>query len=277
VSTAQPAAAPRRAWVEQLMGMPVSIHLRGEGSRGTEADARVQAAYDELRAVDVLFSTYREDSEVSRIERGELEVADAHPLVREVVDLCATARTLTGGAFDAWRPDAGDPAGRRRFDPTGLVKGWAVQRAADHLVAGLGCDVVVNAGGDVAARTGGAAPQPWRVGIEDPTDPARVVTVLPLVTGGVATSGTAHRGAHLVDPVDGRPVTGLLSVTVTGPSLLWADVLATAAFVRGADALAVVEAVPGYEGLVIAADGTRSATAGLVQLPLTSSGTSPKG
>jgi FAD:protein FMN transferase len=262
------AAPPRRAWVEQLMGMPVSIHLRGEGSRDGEADARVQAAYDELRAIDVLFSTYRADSHVNRIDRGELAVADAHPLVREVVDLCETARTLTGGAFDAWRPERGRQGGPR-FDPTGLVKGWAVQRAAHHLVTGLDCDVVVNAGGDIAARTGGAAPQPWRVGIEDPSDPMRVVTVLPLVTGGIATSGTAHRGAHLADPADGRPVTDLLSVTVTGPSLLWADVLATAAFVRGADALAVVEAVPGYEALAVAADGTRAATEGLVQLPLT--------
>ncbi|HYJ77671.1 MAG TPA: FAD:protein FMN transferase, partial [Actinomycetes bacterium] len=83
------------------------------------------------------------------------------------------------------------------------------------------------------------------------------------------TSGTTHRGAHLVDPVDGAPVTGVLSVTVTGPSLLWADVLATAAFVRGAGALAVVEAVPGYDALVVAADSTRTATEGLVQLPLT--------
>jgi thiamine biosynthesis lipoprotein len=252
-------AAPRRAWVEQVMGMPVSIHLRGQLGSSVDAEGRVEAAYDELRAVDVLFSPYREDSQVCRIDRGELAVRDAHPLVAEVVELARTARALTGGSFDAWRP-GGD--GLAHFDPTGLVKGWAVQRAAEHLAAGLGCDVSVTAGGDIALRPG-QDPAPWRIGIEDPRDPARVLAVVPVVSGGVATSGTAHRGRHLVDPATGR-ATGdeLLSVTVVGPSLIWADVLATAAFVRGAAGLDLVESVVGYEGLVVDRDGYRT-TGGL--------------
>ena len=253
----------RRAWVEQVMGMPVSIHLRGPGSRSAKAESRVQAAYDELRAVDVLFSPYLRDSEVSRIDRGELRVEDAHQLVAEVVALCQTASVLTGGSFDAFYLAGEALPGRRGFDPTGLVKGWAVQRVAEHLAAGLGCDVSVNAGGDVSVRPG-ADPLPWRIGIEDPADPARVLAVLPLTRGGVATSGTARRGRHLVDPGTGRRVTDALSVTVVGPSLLWADVLATAAFVRGpVDGLAMVEGLTGYEALVVAEDGALTATSGL--------------
>lgn len=251
-------AAERRAWVEQVMGMPVSVHLRGEGSRSETADDRVQAVYDELRAVDVLFSTYRPDSHISRIDRGELAVEDAHPLVPEVVALCEAARTLTGGSFDAWRPG---PDGRRTFDPTGLVKGWAVQRAAEHLAAGLGCDVSVNAGGDVAMLPGHHA-EPWRIGVEDPADPRRVLAVVPVVAGGVATSGTAHRGGHIVDPRDGSVAEEVLSFTVVGPSLLWSDVLATAAFVRGRAGLAFVEGLAGYEALVVDRDGYRM-TSGL--------------
>ena len=258
-------APARRAWVEQVMGMPVSIHLRGRGSRTAEAESRVQAAYDELRAVDVLFSPYLWDSEVSRIDRGELRVEDAHPLVAEVVALCETAGVLTGGSFDAFYLAGRAAPGRHGFDPTGLVKGWAVQRAAEHLAEGLGCDVSVNAGGDVAVRPG-ADPRPWRIGIEDPADPARVLAVLPLTRGGVATSGTARRGAHLVDPGSGRPVADALSVTVVGPSLLWADVLATAAFVRGpVDGLALVEGLTGYEALVVAGDGALATTSGLTE------------
>jgi thiamine biosynthesis lipoprotein len=258
-------APARRAWVEQVMGMPVSIHLRGRGSRTAEAESRVQAAYDELRAVDVLFSPYLWDSEVSRIDRGELRVKDAHPLVAEVVALCETASVLTGGSFDAFYLAGRAEPGRRGFDPTGLVKGWAVQRAAEHLATGLGCDVSVNAGGDVAVRPG-ADPLPWRIGIEDPADPARVLAVLPLTRGGVATSGTARRGAHLVDPSNGRPVADALSVTVVGPSLLWADVLATAAFVRGpVDGLDLVEGLTGYEALVVAGDGALTTTSGLTE------------
>jgi thiamine biosynthesis lipoprotein len=258
-------APARRAWVEQVMGMPVSIHLRGRGSRTAEAESRVQAAYDELRAVDVLFSPYLWDSEVSRIDRGELRVEDAHPLVAEVVALCKTASVLTGGSFDAFYLAGRAEPGRRGFDPTGLVKGWAVQRAAEHLATGLGCDVSVNAGGDVAVRPG-ADPLPWRIGIENPADPARVLAVLPLTRGGVATSGTARRGAHLVDPSNGRPVADAPSVTVVGPSLLWADVLATAAFVRGpVDGLDLVEGLTGYEALVVAGDGALTTTSGLME------------
>ena len=257
-----PVVAERRAWVEQVMGMPVSVHLRGPGSRSAAARARVAAAYDELRAIDELFSPYLPDSQVRRIDRAELAIEDAHPLVSEVVGLCETARVLTGGSFDAWRP-AGD--GRRAFDPTGLVKGWAVQRAAEHLAAGLGCDVSINAGGDVAMQPG-ADPQPWRVGVEDPTDPLRVLAVVPVLAGGVATSGTARRGRHIVDPRDGSAADDLLSVTVVGPSLLWADVLATAAFVRGRDGLELVEEMAGYQALVVDGSGYRT-TSGLVPAP----------
>jgi thiamine biosynthesis lipoprotein len=258
VATA-PAAPPRRAWVEQVMGLPVSVHLRGDGSRSEEADERVRAAYDELRAIDVIFSPYRPGSDVSRIDRGELAVEEAHPLVADVSKLCQTARELTGGSFDA--SYRSQPGGRRRFDPTGLVKGWAVQRAAEHLAAGLGCDVSINAGGDIAMRPG-RDPLPWRVGVADPTDPLRVLAVVPVVSGGVATSGTAARGRHIIDPRHGDPVDEGLSVTVVGPSLLWADVLATAAFVRGRAGLDLVEALDGYEALVVEAAGV-STTSGL--------------
>ena len=105
---------PRRSWVEQLMGLPVSVHLRGPGSRSSEAEARVDAMYDELRASDALFSTYRPESQVNQIDRGELAVEDAHPLVHDVVALCETARAVTSGAFDAWRP----VHGRRTFMQT---------------------------------------------------------------------------------------------------------------------------------------------------------------
>jgi thiamine biosynthesis lipoprotein len=218
------------------MGMPVRVHVRGDVARTEAVEDCVQAVFDELRAVDVLFSPYRPDSQVSRIGRCELPVAAAHPLVEEVVELCEAARVLTDGAFDAYRAD---PArgGHRRFDPTGLVKGWAVERATARLADWTGCDVSINAGGDVAGRVTEGSRAPWRVGVEDPTDPTRLVAVLPLFTGGVATSGTAHRGRHLVRPGDGWPVDEVLSVTVVGPSLLWADVFATAGFVTGRDAL----------------------------------------
>lgn len=236
------------------MGMPISLHLRGER---VDSDARVPhavtAAFDTLREADRLFSTYRSDSEISRINRGELPVSDSHPLVREVIDLCEQARERTGGFFDATLPA---PAGGRWFDPSGLVKGWAVQRAAERLAELDGYDYYLNAGGDLAVGLGSPDEPAWRIGIENPREPGGILAVCEAAAGGVATSGTAARGAHIINPRTGRPAEDLLSVTVLGPTLLWADVYATAAFAMGADASSwLPENAPDYAMLVVDADG----------------------
>jgi thiamine biosynthesis lipoprotein len=242
----------RRSWVEQVMGLPVSVLARGASAGSATADDAVRAVYAELREVDRVFSPYRDDSEVSRLGRGELAWADATPLVREVADRCLRAAELTGGIFDATRPDG-------NWDPSGLVKGWATERAARLLTAVGELDWCLNAGGDVVVSC--PSGEPFVVGIQDPQDPAAVSTSIPCRSGAVATSGTAARGAHLYDPRTGRPATSdWLSVSVTGPSLETADVLATAAFVAGS--LEIVEHTDRYDGLAIAADSSLLTTVG---------------
>ena len=234
----------RKAWVQQIMGMPISIHLRGKDVDSPMVAHVVEDAFDLLREADRLFSTYRDDSEVSRIRRGELDPGHADPLIQQVVTLCRQAGDLTKGAFTDQLPDDQGVLG---FDPTGLVKGWATDRAASRLADLSGLTFCLNAGGDVVV--GGTEPQPetavdgesgqsnggsgaaWRVGIEDPRDRSRVAQVVELHHGGVATSGTAARGAHLYDPNAQTFVDRGGSVTVVGPSLMWADVWATALFV----------------------------------------------
>jgi thiamine biosynthesis lipoprotein len=234
----------RKAWVQQIMGMPISIHLRGKDVDSPMVAHVVEDAFDLLREADRLFSTYRDDSEVSRIRRGELDPGHADPLVQQVVTLCRQAGELTKGAFTDQLPD---DQGVLRFDPTGLVKGWAADRAASRLADLSGLTFCLNAGGDVVV--GGTEPEPetavdgesgqsnggsgaaWRVGIEDPRDRSRLAQVVELHHGGVATSGTAARGAHLYDPNAETFVDRGGSVTVVGPSLMWADVWATALFV----------------------------------------------
>lgn len=244
---------PRRAWVEQIMGMPISIHLRGPGCDGPPALEAVADAFTQLRRVDTVFSVWRADSQVSRLRRGELAPADCDPDVREVVQLCEQARDRTGGWFDA---DLPQPGGGRRFDPTGLVKGWAIERAADRLGLLTEHDFLINAGGDVAVGCRRTDTPDWRVGIEDPADRARVLAAVPLRTGAVATSGTAARGAHIIDPTTGTAATALLSVTVIGPSLTWADVYATAAFARGPDCVSWLAGLPGHAAFVVGTDRT---------------------
>lgn len=235
------------------MGLPISVLVRGDAAHSSAVASAVQQLFAELVAVEGVFSPYRLDSEVSKVARGELALADCEEQVREVARRCARAREVTGGLFDAMRPDG-------RWDPSGLVKGWAVERAAQRLAAVDGLDWCVNAGGDVVV--GCPTGQPFNVGIQDPRDATRVAAVVPCRGGGVATSGTAVRGEHLYDPRSGSAAVALASVTVMGPSLETADVLATAAFVAGASALKLIEATSGYEGLRIDHQGRLSSTAG---------------
>jgi len=247
------------AYVEQIMGMPISLRVRGAGAAGPAARAAAAAVFAELHAVDARFSTYRPDSEVSRIQFGSLALGAASADVREVAALCDEAHRRTGGSFDAWLRDSG---GRPRFDPTGLVKGWVVERSARHLAALPGLDYCLNAAGDVVVGCGGGASPAWRVGIEAPAREDEIAAVVELRDGAVATSGTRARGDHIVDPATGTPPTALRSVTVAGPSLTWADVYATAAFVKGHEAISFLDTVAGYEGLAIGAGGARVATTG---------------
>ncbi|MEU8050976.1 FAD:protein FMN transferase [Micromonospora haikouensis] len=247
----------RRAWVEQVMGLPVSVHLRGPGVRDEAVAARVEAFFAELRAADDTFSTYRPDSVLGRLAGRSPDPATADPAVREVVELCELARLRTGGRFDARRLPL--PRGGVGFDPSGLVKGWAVERAARWLTDLADHDVCLNAGGDVLLRAAPDRPA-WRVGVEDPQSPGHLLDVLERASGAVATSGTARRGTHITDPRAGRPAEAVRSVTVVGPDLLWADVYATAAVAGGPDALDWLATLDGYAALLVTADGRVRAT-----------------
>jgi thiamine biosynthesis lipoprotein len=255
-----PASLVRRAWVEQVMGLPVSIHVRGGDPSHPHVERVVAAAFADLRHADLVFSPYRDDSALSRWDRGELALGDADPALAEVIALVDEARARTGGWFDP--RGLPDPrTGAPRFDPSGLVKGWAVERAAGHLGTLDGAGWCLNAGGDILLH----APDdqaPWRVGIEDPDDPRRVARVVTRRGGAVATSGNTHRGAHIVDPRTGRPATKVRAVTVIGPELLWADVYATAAAAHGPWAIDWLDRLDGYEALLVTGSGLQRVTDG---------------
>jgi thiamine biosynthesis lipoprotein len=250
----------RRAWVEQIMGLPISIHVRGGDPAGPHIGDRVAKVFAGLRRADAIFSSYRDDSDLSRWERGELLLRNADTALAQVMELCDQARERTGGWFDpAGLPDP--RTGRPRYDPSGLVKGWAVQQAARHLADLKEYGWCVNAGGDVLVHAPADQP-PWRIGIENPDDPGRVIRVVTRTSGAVATSGSAHRGAHIIDPRTRRPATGVRAVTVAGPHLLWADVYATAAAAQGPAAMDRLDTLDGYEALLITPSGEQHTTAG---------------
>jgi FAD:protein FMN transferase len=247
----------RQAFVEQIMGLPISVHVRGPRARTPQVAAEVAAFYAALRADDERFSTWKPGSTVSRIQRGELRLPDVEPRVREVAELCQQAGRRTGGSFSAWLPG---PDGEPLFDPTGLVKGWAVEQAFDRMMEHLGQlgahDALVSAGGDVTVACLRTDTPDWVIGIEDPEDRRRVLLRVALRRGAVATSGTAARGQHILDPATGEPANGLRSASVIGASLTWADVYATAAFVRGANAAAWATTIPGHAAVLVDLNGT---------------------
>ena len=239
---------------EPVMGTVVSFDVRDPGPGAGDGLRRAVAW---LHRVDAVFSTYRADSQISRLGRGELALADCDPEVAEVLALGAEAERAGGGWFSVRPGGAGGP-----LDPSGVVKGWAVERASAILREAGSVRHSVNGGGDV--QTAGE-PEPgrgWHLAVAHPLHPGAFATVVRGDGIALATSGTAERGAHILDPHTGAPVTGgdLASVSVVGTSLTAADIAATTAFalggVRGgAAARAWLERQPGLEGFAVTADG----------------------
>ncbi|GHH75251.1 FAD:protein FMN transferase [Streptomyces sulfonofaciens] len=200
-----------------------------------------------LHHVDEVFSTYRPDSVISRLGRGEMPRRRCGPEVAEVLRLCEEAERASGGWFS---PTAGG-----RLDPSGLVKGWAVDRASDLLYEAGAHRTCVNGGGDVRLRGEPAPGVPWRIGIADPSRPGWLMAVVTGRDCAVATSGTAERGHHVLDPHTGEAATDLLSLTLTGPGLTLTDACATAAFAMGDAARAWTTSLPGHEALAMTGTG----------------------
>lgn len=240
--------------VEQIMGTAISLDIADP----LPADVVTRLAGDVfawMREVDERFSTYKDTSEISRIDAGTLLAADASADVGAVLAECADLWRDTDGYFDVYATGG--------LDPSGYVKGWAAQIASDRLLAAGSANHCVNAGGDVRVRGNPRPGEPWRVGVRHPFDPAAVCFVVVGTDLAVATSGTYERGPHVVDPRRGVAAEGLRSVTVTGPDLGRADAYATAAVAMGAPGLDWLATLTGYESGAVTDDGRFFRSAGL--------------
>ena len=112
-----------------------------------EIDPAITKVNQYVQQVDTVFSTYKENSVISQLRRGEIEIEQCPPEVIEVWNLCVFVKELTAGAFDPWAVGGG-------FDPSGLVKGWAADKCAEILSAAGAEHIQVNAAGDLALRGG---------------------------------------------------------------------------------------------------------------------------
>ena len=233
-----------------LMGMPIIVEILD----ASVTQAHLEQVFASFAAVDDMFSTYKATSEISRINRGELAVADASTQVQTILALSEQTRQETQGYFDIQRAGL--------YDPSGIVKGWAIQNAAQMLKEQGFRNFSVDAGGDIqlAGRKNG---QLWRIGIRNPFNRAENVKVLALTEQGIATSGTAIRGQHIYDPYHPEaPMLEIVSLTVIGPDIYEADRFATAAFAMGRKGIQFIEQLADFEGYMIDAQARATLTSG---------------
>jgi thiamine biosynthesis lipoprotein len=223
---ASPAGGPPPlAHAEPAMGTVFSFAVVTGTLPPATARAAVAGACEVLHRCDALFSTWEETSPLSRFRRGAATLGQMPPEFHEVLGECRAAQQASAGWFDPWAMPGG-------FDPTGLVKGWATERALDVLRDAGVTGALINGGGDVAAF-------------------------------GEPTSGCYERGPHLIDPRTGQPASRAASATVTGPRLALADALATGVAAGGDEALPAVARLAGYAAYLIRSDGSETSVGGI--------------
>ena len=239
---------------ELVMGTMVALHLTDP-----LPTARLEELADEVFAwmheVDRRFSTYKADSEICRLDRGDITVADGSPYLREVLETCAKLWEQTDGYFDVYATG--------KLDPSGYVKGWAAEVASARLAAAGSVNHFINAGGDVRTMGHAAPDVPWHIPIRHPWRGDGAYLMLAGTDLAIATSGTYERGFHVVNPHTGDPAELLRSVTVVGKDLGMADAYATTAVAMGRPGLDWLAGLTGYEVAVVTEDGKGFCSANL--------------
>ncbi|VDK13591.1 hypothetical protein OAL24_00396 [Oenococcus sicerae] len=182
-----------------------------------------------LMDVDQRFSSFRSDSELSLYNAGKLDFEQTSPIFKQIFALTVFAEEQTQGLFSANY--------RGQYDPTGLVKGWAIEKAQQIQLKPLLSDpnfiaINLNGGGDMQFATRLDSDWNWSIGISDPFDNEKILSKIVMKNAAIATSGTSQRGDHLIDPASGQAVlkqkNSIISTSVLCPSLTLADIWATA-------------------------------------------------
>lgn len=218
------------------MGLPISIDIPSAGSANP-----FKAAFERFEDIDQRFSTYRPTSEVSKFINGRVGEPALSRELKFVIEQCKGFESATDGYFSAW---AGGT-----FDPSGYVKGWAIAEAAKEIEKQGIKTYCIGAGGDILARSD--SDKVWQIGIQDPVDKTKILDKSSISNGGVATSGSYSRGSHIFNPKTRKTVNDFLSVTIIGPDIVTADVLATAVYAAGKQGEAILKKHPDYQALII--------------------------
>ncbi len=241
------------------MGMPICIEILD--SQVSLADFR--KVFHLFRKIDAQFSPYKKTSEVSRLNCKEIDFSFVSEDMHEILELAEKAKETTDGYFDVFA--------KGYFDPSGIVKAWAIGKA-DKFLRELGfANFFINAGGDIQVRGHNQEGKVWTVGIRHPFEHNKIVKRL-AIQGGIATSGTYLRGDHIFDPHEkNKRIDEIVSLTVIAPDVLQADLLATAAFAMGRKGINFLAKQKDVEAYMIDREGIATFTSGFVRFTLESS------
>lgn len=257
-------------WEELCMGTYFRFQIKS-----TRASSEIAKFLNEackfLHDADETFSLYKPQSELSKIARGDISIANASLPVQNIYKDCEKWKTSTDGWFDAINPNG-------IFDPSGIVKTWAAQQACIYLEANGFNDFTLNAGGDIYISSELSVKQLFKVGLANLNNRASkeaganmIVNLESTAYRAAATSGTIEKGEHIWSKKNSQIPTSVLQVTVIGQDFVETDVWATALFSGGLEALKIFTAknasreIPNVAVLTLS-DGALLATANFANL-----------
>lgn len=227
-----------------IMGMPVTIHVIDASV--TQED--INEVFSYFHFIDKKFSTYKKDSEISQINRGELKPPQFSNEMKKILALCEETKKETDGYFDI--------NSNGILDPSGLVKGYALFQGSLILKNKGFQNFYVEIAGDIQVFGKNEKRENWKIGIQNPFDLDEIVKVIRLSDKGIATSGAYRRGGHIYNPKQEKEADEIASISVIGPTVYEADRFATAAFAMGERGIGFIENLKGFEGYMIKKDKT---------------------
>ncbi len=236
--------------IKIVMGMPIIVEVVDKFVVKTD----LEEIFSFFKYIDQKFSTYKATSEISLINKGQIKKSQFSSEMKKVFELSAKTKEQTNGFFDIKKDD--------KYDPSGLVKGWAIWRAVKLLNKKGFKNFYINCGGDIQSFGKNSLSQPWRVGISNPFNTKEIVKVINPQDKGVATSGNYERGDHIYNPKAEGTWSDIVSLTVIGPNIYEADRFATAAFAMGKRGISFIEGLTGFEGYMISKTGMTTFTSG---------------
>lgn len=225
-----------------IMNMPIHIQIVDLGH-----EELIEKLFEYFHEIDERFSPYKETSEVNKINSHQLNPDSYSEEMKKILELAEKTKIETNGYFDV---NFGN-----KFNPSGIVKGWAIKEASEILDAENVQNYFVDVGGDIQTKGLNPEGKKWAVGIKNPFNTREIVKVAYLSGEGIATSGNYIRGEHIINPKTNKPVDEIASITVISADITDADRMATAAFVMGEKGIEFIEKLKNYEGFLITKEG----------------------